>query len=160
MVQAPDNSVYVAGNTDGALGGQNNHGGVDGYFAKYDPEGAQVWLRQFGSEENDNAVAIAIEDSIVYVSGYTGGRYPDGAPSGNYLIKYDSEGNQLLNHSMEGGTEEMRHMVLDGLGHIYFAGTRYLAGRYDQVVSRFNLVGEDRRQAGWFYIGAVYRYPY
>ena len=54
--------VYVAGRTGGEPAGAMMLGGVSGAFLqKYDPEGAEVWGRQFGFENFAGASAVCVD---------------------------------------------------------------------------------------------------
>lgn len=67
-----DDYLYVTGFTDGNLGGENN-GSFDAFAAKYDRDGNQIWLEQFGSSETEQAKSIAVDPlfDTVYVTGVT-----------------------------------------------------------------------------------------
>jgi hypothetical protein len=92
-------NVYVVGSTTGSLGG-SNAGSGDVWFAKYDINGNQQWIRQFGSSNFDLPLEIATDkEGNSYLTGITKGDL-GGAnrESGNYqpwLAKYDSDGNQV-----------------------------------------------------------------
>ena len=96
-------NVYVVGQTSGTLPGQSWGGGLsDAYLKKYDQQGEEVWLRQFGGSGDDAAHAVAVDDSgNVYVAGRTGGdtagAMMTGGASGAFLLKFDPEGAELWN---------------------------------------------------------------
>jgi hypothetical protein len=67
------NNIFLAGYTDGNLGGQNA-GNTDAWAARYDTNGNRVWLKQFGTPEIDQANAISADNQgNVFVSGITQG---------------------------------------------------------------------------------------
>src|SRR5437867_4288428 len=76
--------VYVAGPTDGALPGQTNAGGNDAFLRKYDADGTEVWTRQFGSLDYDDAESVAADVSGIYVVGLTAGTLPGQTSAGLY----------------------------------------------------------------------------
>jgi uncharacterized lipoprotein YmbA len=82
--------VYVAGYTDGGLGGLSA-GGFDAWMARYDAAGNQLWIRQLGTAFQDRAYAAAPDGSgSLYVGGYTSGSIAGFA--GNldaWLARYD-----------------------------------------------------------------------
>ena len=91
-------NVYVAGHTFGSLPDQVG-AGPDAFLRKYGPGGEEVWTRQFGSPENDNALGVAVDgEGKVYVVGWTGGVLPDqvSADRGSaFLRKYAPGGTEL-----------------------------------------------------------------
>ena len=75
-VTADDSRVAVAGSTAGALTPRSRHqGGVDAFVVSLDPaSGAVDWATQFGSDEDDEANAIAAApDGTLYAAGSTRG---------------------------------------------------------------------------------------
>jgi hypothetical protein len=68
-----DGNVYVAGGTEGDLRGPNT-GGEDAFVRSYTSAGKLRWTRQFGTTEDDEARAIAVDRrGNVYVVGQTDG---------------------------------------------------------------------------------------
>ena len=66
-------NVYVAGSTNGDLGGPNA-GLSDGFARKYDPFGTPLWTQQFGTSSGDRISASAADASgNLYVVGETDG---------------------------------------------------------------------------------------
>ncbi|MCH9058903.1 MAG: hypothetical protein IIB55_09780, partial [Planctomycetes bacterium] len=85
LALAPDGAggVMVAGPTSGSPGGPNA-GSYDAFLARYDSEGNQLWIRQFGTSAGDRAGALAPDGAGgVLVAGWTygnlGGRNAGGA---------------------------------------------------------------------------------
>ena len=92
----PDDSIYVAGFTEGALAGPNA-GSADVWLARLDPDGAVVWQRQFGGELWDRGFDVTAFDGGAYVSGYTFGDIGDAPAHGAgdaFVARFDSEGNR------------------------------------------------------------------
>src|SRR6185295_11941939 len=88
--------VYVGGGTEGTLPGQRSAGAVDAFVGRYDTSGVEVWMRQFGTAGVDEILAIAVDDTGIYVAGDTQGRLSaqSGAPAGPHAFvrKYDLNG--------------------------------------------------------------------
>ncbi|MEK7681846.1 MAG: SBBP repeat-containing protein, partial [Chloroflexota bacterium] len=97
-------NVFVAGYTEGAFSGQTSAGQFDAFVRKYDPTGAAVWTRQFGSPPVPPATkgevtfgqAVAV-DAVggVYVIGYTLGTLPGQTRQGDvdgFIREYDTDG--------------------------------------------------------------------
>ena len=73
LAQDGAGGVTVAGWTEGDLGGPNA-GLHDPFLVRYDGAGNQVWIRQFGTSEYDDAWALAYDGAGgVVVAGYTRG---------------------------------------------------------------------------------------
>lgn len=92
-------NVLVTGVTTGSLPTNHALGDVDGFVGMFDNNGQRVWLRQFGSNAQDYAYAIAAgRDGGSFVTGYTYGSMPGQTSSGNidgFLVHYDRNGNLL-----------------------------------------------------------------
>jgi hypothetical protein len=79
-------NVYVAGTTHGAidvattLTSNTNKGGTDAFVAKFDPQGALLWVVQFGSAADDFIEGITLDkkNGFLYVAGWTMGSMPGG----------------------------------------------------------------------------------
>ena len=69
-----DSGVYVAGSTDGRFPKQRSGGDLDAFVARFGPTGRPVWLRQFGTRGGDEATALAVAGTGLFVAGSTGGR--------------------------------------------------------------------------------------
>ncbi len=84
-------SVFVAGLTDGNLGGPNA-GRPDAWLARYDSVGNQVWILQLGSTASDYVLAAA-SDGLggLYVCGPTFGGLggPNAGSLDAWLARYD-----------------------------------------------------------------------
>jgi Beta-propeller repeat len=97
----PFGNLYVVGSTTGSLGGKNA-GSYDAWFAKYDSNGNQQWIKQIGTQEADTAFAIKTYvtptgEVNFYVTGTTTGDL-GGVNEGFqdvWLGKFDSNGDQL-----------------------------------------------------------------
>ncbi len=91
-------NVYLTGTT-GGLNETYPAVSEDGWVAKFAPNGQRLWLQQFGTPEYESVEDIAIDaQGNVYIPGRTLGSL--GAPiqgtNGNtFVIKYDSNGNQV-----------------------------------------------------------------
>lgn len=94
---ATDNQghVYISGYTKGVLEAGRQQDKGDAFLAKYDTNGARLWLRQFGSAEVDYGRAIAIApQGHIFVSGYTMGALQSGQRQGDsdvFLAKFTEE---------------------------------------------------------------------
>ncbi len=73
--------MYVTGVTFGTLPGQTRVG-IDAFVRKYDLNGNDIWTRQFGTSSDDVGIGISVDDSGVYVVGWTFGTLPGQTSSG------------------------------------------------------------------------------
>jgi hypothetical protein len=84
--------VYVAGETTGTFAGQTKVGGLnDAFVLKFDVGGAQQWVRQFGSSDDDFAYAVSVGAASVVVAG-TAGFLPGQTGGPAYYVLYDFDG--------------------------------------------------------------------
>jgi hypothetical protein len=93
-VAADAGGVTVVGSTGGRLPRQEARGGDDVLVARFGPGGRPLWIRQFGTRENDRATAVvSTEDGIVLV-GSTGGALGErrGGTSDAFIAQLDASG--------------------------------------------------------------------
>ncbi len=120
-----EDNVYITGWTLGDLGGASA-GSYDGWVAKYDPDGNQQWLKQFGTAGDDVSRSIDFDDSgNFYLTGYTDADL-GGANAGSYdswVAKYDSDGNQQWKQQF--GTSEIDNpfdLAVNSAGQVFVTG--------------------------------------
>src|SRR6185312_15226371 len=65
-------NVYVAGRTQGTIGGQAATGGWDGYLRAYNSTGTVQSTRTFGSVADDSVASLVVDGSNVIVAGQDG----------------------------------------------------------------------------------------
>lgn len=98
--------VLLAGETSGSFGGPNL-GESDIYVARVDPQGALLWVRQFGSTEDEDAWDAASDGAGgIYVVGQTSGDLaaPIAGSVNAFITRYDGQGNQLWSIQFGNGT--------------------------------------------------------
>lgn len=105
-------NVYVTGNP---------------FTIRYYSNGDTAWVISHGSFSGS---AIAVDDSgYVYVTGDTGGVYPDGS---DYMtIKYDSNGDTVWLRTYNGpgdSTDKAHAIAIDDYGYVYVTGESYGSG--------------------------------
>jgi len=96
---AVDNSgnIYITGFTRGSLDGQNA-GSADAWVAKYDNNGNQLWVKQFGTSSYDASYSIGLDISgNVYITGETFGSLAktNTGVRDVWVAKYNTNGSQL-----------------------------------------------------------------
>ena len=93
--RADASGLYVDGATTGSLPGQTSAGGADAFVARYDLEGNERWMAQFGTDEDDYAAGIVVDRSGVFVFGYTFGAFANRVNHGSadlFLARFDKRG--------------------------------------------------------------------
>jgi catechol 2,3-dioxygenase-like lactoylglutathione lyase family enzyme len=118
-------NVYIAGPTDGNVGG-TNVGAGDTFIAKYDPAGNRLWIRQLGGPAVDYATGISTDSSgNAYIAGITNGSL-DGTNTGGYdvfLARYDPAGNHVWTRQLGSSADDFAKGVSTAsLGNAYIAG--------------------------------------
>ena len=150
---------YVMGGTSGDLGG-TSAGGYDVYIAKYDTDGGQLWIRQFGSTSSDYGRGLALDSAgNSYISGGTAGDL-DGTNAGGadvYIAKYDTDGGQLWIKQFGTASDDYgRGIGVDSSGNSYVMGHTdgdlggSNAGNNDVFVTKYDTDGSQMwiRQIG------------
>ena len=119
---------YVVGYTEGALPNQTGFGASDAFVRKYDPDGDELWTRQFGTEMSDQALGTDLDEAgDLYVVGITEGALPGLTKSGGrfdaFVRKYDGDGNELSTRLISSqGSDTAMGTVVDGEGNLYVVG--------------------------------------
>jgi len=117
-------NIYVTGEFAGY--GSFNLGNNNGFLAKYDQSGNQLWVQETGLPDSDSAYDVAVDPAgNVYITGATGGSL-QGTTVGftdAFIMKYDSAGNQLW-HQILGGdySDGAQGIAVDSAGNAYIAG--------------------------------------
>ncbi|MBE9171193.1 SBBP repeat-containing protein [Pleurocapsales cyanobacterium LEGE 06147] len=122
----PDGNLYIGGGTSGSLGGPNT-GPRDAWVTKFDSNGNQQWIQQFGTDNSENVWALANDGDNIYVVGNTSGDLAGinktGVDEDVYLSKFDSDGNQLWTRQFGSSTFDQSFAVAtDSEGNIYQSG--------------------------------------
>lgn len=128
-------NVYVAGWTQGTLANQVSAGGTDAFVRKFDPDGTEIWTKQFGTPDADMANAIAAHTTGVYVVGTYNFVGPNTV---TFLRKYDLDGNEIWTRqiSTEGIYTIANSITIDSSG-------LYIAGYTDGTLANQTNVGSD-----------------
>jgi hypothetical protein len=122
-------TIVVAGCTGigEALAGQTSAGGGDAFVRKLDAAGRELWIRQFGSAQDDSAEGIAFSPAgDIYVVGQTAGGIdsPNSGETDAFIRKYDADGNVLWTRQFGSPAgDEATEVATDPAGGIYVAGS-------------------------------------
>jgi len=144
--------VYVAGYTYGNLDGDHNGYmmGSDAFVAKYDPNGNEIWTRQFGGTYNDDgALSVAVNDSgAIYVAGFTtgtvGGNLSNGMTDA-FIAMFNRDGDMLWSRQAGTNSDDWATGVAVGPdGDVYMTGITWGSlegmpnGMMDVFVSKYD----------------------
>jgi uncharacterized protein (TIGR03437 family) len=125
-VAAVPGAVYSVGEVWGSFPGVTNAGANDGFVAKHDALGTQLWVRQFGSSGNDKPTAVAADSSGIYVVGQTNGALPGQTslgPEDAFVRKYSPDGNELWTQQFGTDRPDMAMGVAVDATGVYVVGT-------------------------------------
>jgi len=150
VATAPDGSggVYVAGMTEGDLGGANA-GLQDLWLARYDGAGNRAWILQQGTAAIDFARALTTDPSGgVFACGVTAGDL-GGPPAGGidaWIARFDADGSMLWIRQLgTPGNDRAEALAPDGQGGAFVGGEtdRALAGGGQDIwIARYDATGE------------------
>jgi uncharacterized delta-60 repeat protein len=157
-------AIYVVGTVQGTLPGQASAGDYDAFVCKFDTAGNLVWTRQFGTSGYDQAYAVAVDSTGIYVGGETWAAFSGQTYLGDadgFVRKYDLSGNNVLWTSEFGasGHDSVFRFALDGSG-LYVTGRvggdnssalpgQSSAGGYDAFVRKYTLTGTGQDGSGF-----------
>ena len=111
-------NYYLAG--DSKIFGK---GGGDAIVIKYDPSGIHQWNVTWGGDETEETTSIAIDSyDDIYITGSTESFGP--GDSSAFLLKYNSFGDLLWNHTWGGNyVESGAGIAFDSSGDVYLGGS-------------------------------------
>ncbi len=117
-----EGNVYVTGITEGDLGSINNGEG-DIWLSKYDSNGNQLWIKQWGTAFADAPNDLSVDrDGNIYIAARTLALQDEGFYANEYaLIKYDTSGN-LLSVDSQPQMNTLKEIEVDGAGNLYTLG--------------------------------------
>ena len=152
--------VYLAGATQGILPGQATSGAQDAFLRKYDLSGTEVWTRQFGSTENDGSLGVVVNESGVFVAGYTSAALPGQVSAGGndaFVRKYDYDGFELWTHQFGSAASDWAAEITTDNSGVFVLGSTYdtltgqtSSGEVDAFVRKYDFAGGEQwtRQFG------------
>ena len=147
-VAVASDGVYVVGYTNSFGAGLS-----DAFLLKYDFDGNQLWVKTWGGGNHDYGNGVAVTDGGVYMTGYTrsfGAGVDDGSED-PFLVKYDSDGNQLWNTTWEEPSNEDGFGVAVAGDGVYVAGHTLSvgAGSYDALLVKYDSDGNQLWNTTW-----------
>jgi hypothetical protein len=148
-----DGSIYMSGDTSGALDGQTNSGGNDAFLTKYSTDGTKVWTKLLGTSGTDYASALTTGlDGSIYASGWTDGSLGGQTNSGGndaFLTKYSADGTKAWTNLLGSSGNDGATALTTGLdGSIYVSGWtdgalggQTNSGSWDAFLSKYSANG-------------------
>jgi uncharacterized protein (TIGR03437 family) len=126
-VAVDETGVYVAGDTTGTFTGQTKVGGLwDEFAAKFDLNGNQKWLYQFGTNREDGAYGVAVHPTGAYFVGVADAApLPGQATVGGYdswVRRYDPDGNLISTRQFGTANNDEAYAVAAHSTGIYIGG--------------------------------------
>jgi hypothetical protein len=124
-IAADTTGVYVAGTVAFSLPGQTSADSANAFVRKYDPDGVEIWTRQFTSGGQDQALGIAVNAAGVFVVGAVGGALPGQTSAGDsdaFVRRYDFNGLALGTHQFGSPGADRALAVASGPSAVHVAG--------------------------------------
>ncbi len=125
-----NDNVFVTGMTTGDFEGNINQGGYDQFTAKYNTNGALIWITLTGGAQTDVGRDIVVDSfDRIYIAGSIG-KLESGDIFDSGLTMFDTDGVEVWNvqSSPEYGTirtDQAYYLALDSAENIYINGTTY-----------------------------------
>ena len=117
--------VYIVGTTNGAIE-QGVHGQQDGWIEKFSKDGKVLLLKQFGNTDyNDEANAVAVGPSGIYVGGRTNGAFNGEKPHAlwdGYVVQFTADGKQQWARQIAGPGDSNVQGLAVGLDRLLVTG--------------------------------------
>lgn len=115
-------NYYVAGATNVRLNFLSPNS--DGFIAKYDANGNQLWRQTIESNRLDAASSVAIDAAgNAYISGFTKAFPTGGEESQAFVAKYSTTGQrEWLTEYGSGAADAAADVALDAAGNVYITG--------------------------------------
>jgi hypothetical protein len=120
-------NIYISGYTSGNFGG-TIVGTYDAYVAKYDNNGNQIWISQFGlSNKSTYGFNVDLDsDGNVYLLGQTDGDLfaTNTVNRDIFIVKYSNNGTKIWGKQYSSsGYETAYNLKVDSFGNIYVTGS-------------------------------------
>ncbi len=132
-------NVYVSGSASGSLGGPHS-GHADAFLIKYNVLGEEIWSRQIGTQDNDVARSVSVDNAgNVFISGSTfsnlGG--PNAGFDDAFVAKFDPSGDDLWVRQIgTASRDNSTSVVVDNAGNVFITG--FTSGNYAGVNQGFS----------------------
>ena len=120
VATSADGSVYVVGETWGALDDNSNSGSYDAFLTKYGADGVKQWTQLVGSDAADVAHTVAVgADGKIYLSGETRGSLQgiqNLGGSDGFVTRFTTDGVQEWTHTLATGADDVAYGIAASSG--------------------------------------------
>ncbi len=120
-----EDNLYIFGESYGSLPGFSNSGSADIFLMKYSSEGTLLWQRQYGTNGDDSASSVKIDDlGDVYLLGRTNSTFAGVQNHGKhdvFLMHLDVDGDLFWTRQYGGsGYDHTSDLSIDSEGNALF----------------------------------------
>jgi len=144
-----NNNVYLGGVISGSIDGEPYAGSLDGFVAKYTPEGNREWLSQLGTDGVDRVRGMTVDgDGNVIIAGMTDKNLAGDNQGGmdGFVAKFDANGQLIWSEQIGSSSNDAAFgVVVDSDNNIYVQGTtdgnlhgETNSGQTDVFVAKFD----------------------
>ena len=117
-----ENNIYITGLTLGSFDGFTNAGNMDVFLMKLDNDGNETWTKQFGTEESERGISLALDPSgNIFLTSII----PEVSIEGNKMstIKLDENGTLIWSKAMPDDEDWYSFSSFaDNEGNLYISG--------------------------------------
>lgn len=126
-----DGNPYIGGLTFGDIDGVGPgtfQGASDAFIAKFSANGNLLWVRQFGTPQQEVVTALAAsrtQTTSIFAAGYTTGNVASANAGGNdgIVLQYDTNGTEIWRRQFGGSGNDFVHgAASDGGTNVYLTG--------------------------------------
>ena len=131
-----DGGIYLSGLTRGAFPGETQAGVRDVFLCRYDVDGNQQWLREFGTSAAEDSSRVAVDRTGVSVAGVTKGTFSGYSNSGfyDYFVRnFSSDGIPMWTFQVGTNLQDIVSSIYTSSSGIYVAG--YTSPLTEELIS-------------------------
>ncbi len=147
-------NIYLTGSTGGNLGG-TSAGGLDIFLAKFDSAGNEVFIKQFGTPQDDIGYGVVADNGQnIYITGSTKGILGTGSfgLTDCFLAKFNAPGVNQFMVQFGSAQDDVGYSIgLSGVDNIYITGSTQgnlpgntSSGLADIFLAKFNSAGTNQ----------------
>ena len=132
--------VYVTGETFGTFPSQTSQGGADVFVTSYSQTGVEQWTRQFGTSNTDVGTGISVNNTGVYIGGYTEDAFSGFTNQGSsdiFMRKYSATGTEGWTYQLGTSGTERANGIATTDASLFLTG--FTTGTFPGETSEGNL---------------------
>lgn len=153
IVLNDDDSFTVVGLSNSTELGYTNNGDYDAIIAKFDNDGNNLWIKNFGGSLKDEFKSLTKTSDGGYVavgfSSSTDAGFTNNGDSEGIIVKFDKEGNKVWHKSFGGNKAEELYSIIEvSDGYIAVGNSQSTdldvanRGYVDAIIVKFNTSGD------------------